>query len=84
MEDASRFARDLMAQELGIRVLIKLGMRVVTANGDDLVTRSRELIQPGLRSRDSPPAAHTTHAGLLRDQEQLMDRIRPLAHFSRS
>jgi hypothetical protein len=25
-----------MAQELGIGVLIKLGMRVITANGDDL------------------------------------------------
>jgi DNA invertase Pin-like site-specific DNA recombinase len=36
VEDASRFARDLMAQELGIGVLVKLKMRVVTANGDDL------------------------------------------------
>lgn len=36
VEDATRFARDLMAQELGIGVLIKLGMRVLTANGDDL------------------------------------------------
>jgi DNA invertase Pin-like site-specific DNA recombinase len=36
VEDASRFARDLMAQELGIGVLIKLGMRVLTATGDDL------------------------------------------------
>jgi hypothetical protein len=36
VEDASRFARDLMAQELGLGVLIKLGMRVLTANGDDL------------------------------------------------
>jgi hypothetical protein len=30
------FCRDLMAQELGLGVLIKLGMRVLTANGDDL------------------------------------------------
>lgn len=36
VEDASRFARDLMAQELGIGVLVKLGMRVLTASGDDL------------------------------------------------
>jgi DNA invertase Pin-like site-specific DNA recombinase len=36
VEDASRFARDLMAQELGIGVLTKLGMRVLAANGDDL------------------------------------------------
>jgi DNA invertase Pin-like site-specific DNA recombinase len=36
VEDASRFARDLMAQELGFGILIKLGMKVLTANGDDL------------------------------------------------
>jgi len=36
VEDASRFARDLMAQELGIAVLVKLGMQVRTAGGDDL------------------------------------------------
>jgi DNA invertase Pin-like site-specific DNA recombinase len=36
VEDASRFARDLMAQELGLGLLIKLGVRVLAANGDDL------------------------------------------------
>jgi DNA invertase Pin-like site-specific DNA recombinase len=36
VEDASRFARDLVTQELGVVALIKLGMRVLTANGDDL------------------------------------------------
>jgi len=36
VEDATRFARDLMAQELGIGVLVKLGVRVLTATGDDL------------------------------------------------
>jgi len=36
VEDASRFARDLVAQELGVLLLIKRGMRVVTASGDDL------------------------------------------------
>jgi DNA invertase Pin-like site-specific DNA recombinase len=36
VEDASRFARDLVAQELGVIALIKLGMRVLTATGDDL------------------------------------------------
>jgi DNA invertase Pin-like site-specific DNA recombinase len=36
VEDASRFARDLMAQELGIGVLIKLGVRVLTTSGDDM------------------------------------------------
>ena len=38
VEDATRFARDLVAQELGVVVLIKLGMRVLTATGDDLTT----------------------------------------------
>ncbi len=36
VEDASCFARDLVTQELGIIALIKRGVRVVTANGDDL------------------------------------------------
>jgi len=36
VEDASRFARELVTQELGILALIKRGVRVITANGDDL------------------------------------------------
>jgi DNA invertase Pin-like site-specific DNA recombinase len=36
VEDASRFARDLVAQELGVLMLIRRGMRVITASGDDL------------------------------------------------
>ena len=36
IEDASRFARDLMTQELGILSAIKLGVRVITATGYDL------------------------------------------------
>ena len=36
VEDASRFARELMTQELGILTLIRRGVRVLTANGDDL------------------------------------------------
>lgn len=36
VEDASRFARELMAQELGITLLISRGVRLVTAGGDDL------------------------------------------------
>ena len=40
IEDASRFARDLMTQELGILSLIKLGVRVVTTAGDDLTDTS--------------------------------------------
>ena len=34
--DASRFARELMAQELGITLLISRGVRLLTASGDDL------------------------------------------------
>src|SRR5262249_11660089 len=40
VEDASRFARDLMVQELGIIALTKLGVRVITASGDDLTDTS--------------------------------------------
>jgi DNA invertase Pin-like site-specific DNA recombinase len=40
IEDASRFARDLIAHELGIVVLVSRGVRVITANGDDLCDTS--------------------------------------------
>jgi DNA invertase Pin-like site-specific DNA recombinase len=40
VEDASRFARDLVAQELGLLALIKRGVRVLTGNGDDLTDTS--------------------------------------------
>jgi hypothetical protein len=40
VEDASRFARELMTQELGLLALIKRGVRVVTASGDDLTDTS--------------------------------------------
>jgi DNA invertase Pin-like site-specific DNA recombinase len=36
VEDASRFARDLVTQELGIVALIGRGVTVLTASGDDL------------------------------------------------
>jgi len=36
VENASRFARELMTQELGILALINRGVRVLTSNGDDL------------------------------------------------
>ena len=36
VEDASRFVRELMAQELGITLLISRGVRLLTASGDDL------------------------------------------------
>src|SRR5262249_8388341 len=40
VEDATRFARDLIAQELGVLLLIKRGVRVLTAAGDDLTDAS--------------------------------------------
>jgi DNA invertase Pin-like site-specific DNA recombinase len=40
VEDASRFARDLVTQELGIIMLIKRDVRVLTANGDALTDSS--------------------------------------------
>jgi DNA invertase Pin-like site-specific DNA recombinase len=40
VEDASRFARELVTQELGIIALIKRGVRVLTASGDDLTDTS--------------------------------------------
>lgn len=36
VEDASRFARDLITQELGLIVLIERGVKVFAANGDEL------------------------------------------------
>jgi DNA invertase Pin-like site-specific DNA recombinase len=40
VEDASRFARDLVAQELGVLLLIKRDVRVLTATGDNLTDTS--------------------------------------------
>jgi DNA invertase Pin-like site-specific DNA recombinase len=40
VEDASRFARELMTQELGILALIRRDVRVLTASGDDLTDSS--------------------------------------------
>jgi DNA invertase Pin-like site-specific DNA recombinase len=36
VEDASRFARELVVQELGIALLAKRNVRLLTASGDDL------------------------------------------------
>jgi DNA invertase Pin-like site-specific DNA recombinase len=36
VEDASRFARELVTQELGILALIRRGVRILTVSGDDL------------------------------------------------
>ena len=36
IEDVSRFARDLIVQELGVVLMIQRGVRVLTASGEDL------------------------------------------------
>src|SRR3954451_7264132 len=36
VEDASRFARSLLAQELGVLIMAQRGVRVVTTSGEDL------------------------------------------------
>jgi DNA invertase Pin-like site-specific DNA recombinase len=40
VEDASRFARQLVTQELGLTSLIRRGVRVLTASGEDLTDTS--------------------------------------------
>lgn len=42
VEDASRFARQLVVQEAGILALVDRGVRVVTASGDDLTETDDE------------------------------------------
>jgi DNA invertase Pin-like site-specific DNA recombinase len=43
VEDASRFARTLMVQEAGIATLVGMGVRVLTARGDDLTDSDDEM-----------------------------------------
>ncbi len=45
IKDASRFARELMAQELGITLLINRGVRLLTVSGDDLTASGRKASQ---------------------------------------
>ena len=40
VEDASRFARELVTQELGILALIRRGVTVITSTGDNLTDTS--------------------------------------------
>jgi DNA invertase Pin-like site-specific DNA recombinase len=57
VEDTSRFARDLVAQELGLLLLIKRGVRVLTANGNDLTDTadpSSARLRDRLRSSRKP------------------------------
>lgn len=42
VESADRFARHLLTQEAGIALLVQLGVRVLTSNGDDLTESDDE------------------------------------------
>jgi DNA invertase Pin-like site-specific DNA recombinase len=77
VEDASRFARDLMAQELGIGVLIKLGMRVLTASGDDL-TETNDHMKVAMR-QIAGTFAQLEKARLVAKLKAARDRKRELA-----
>jgi len=44
VEDASRFARELITQQLGIMALINRRVRVLTANGDDLTDSTERVL----------------------------------------
>lgn len=48
VEDASRFARELIIQEAGIIALIERGVRVLTSSGDDL-TETRDPFKIAMR-----------------------------------
>ena len=43
VEDASRFARSVLAQELGVLIMARRGVRVVTASGEDLTSTDDRL-----------------------------------------
>jgi hypothetical protein len=74
VEDASRFARDLVAQELGLLLLIKRDVRVLTATGDDLTETadpSRVMMRQiaGFeRSDAATPARSSFFIGLIPDR----------------
>lgn len=48
VEDASRFARDLMVQELGLLLLIKRGVTVFASNGENL-TETEDPMKKAMR-----------------------------------
>jgi hypothetical protein len=59
------FARDLVAEELGVLKLIKRSMRVLTASGDDLTEPPSTLRYASLEGRRADThAARGCHQGL--------------------
>ena len=74
VEDASRFARDLVTQELGILSLIGRGVRVVTASGDDL-TDTKDHFKVAMR-QIAGAFAQLEKARLVGELEHARDRKR--------
>ncbi len=50
VEEASRFARQLVVQEAGVLALVERGVRVLTASGDDLTETEDRTASPCARS----------------------------------
>lgn len=73
--DTSRFARDLVGQELGVIMLIKRGMRVITASGDDL-TEATDPSQIMMR-QIAGSFAQYEKSRLVRKLREARDRKRP-------
>lgn len=59
VEDASRFARSMLAQELGVLLLNKRGIRLITSRGEDLTDQSHPAAN-----------AHRQMAGLMAEYEK--------------
>jgi DNA invertase Pin-like site-specific DNA recombinase len=74
VEDASRFARDLVTQELGVLALIKRGVTVLTASGDDL-TASDDPFKKAMR-QIAGAFAELEKARLVGKLKHARDRIR--------
>jgi DNA invertase Pin-like site-specific DNA recombinase len=71
VEDASRFARELMTQELGIALLIQRGVKLLTAGGDDLLVKC-----------SAPFDKLQAISGELADRGHVNERGRPFHHKS--
>jgi DNA invertase Pin-like site-specific DNA recombinase len=74
VEDASRFARDLITQELGILLLIERGVRVLTTSGDDL-TETEDHFKVAMR-QIAGAFAQLEKARLVGKLRHARDRIR--------
>jgi DNA invertase Pin-like site-specific DNA recombinase len=74
VEDASRFAREVVTQELGILSLIRRDVRVLTASGDDL-TNTQDPFKVAMR-QIAGAFAQLEKARLVAKLKHARDRIR--------